>query len=163
MTLTSDFVEDLLIKLGGGLSDWTLEMLLDAMSYSIEVSKSPSLSAVFPQLKGYHRNLRADENQPAFEATYVFTSKDGEVDATACFTEGGLDVSDVAAENWDINVVFQDEGALMRFFFTGGENILEFVLDNSVEVYGNINYIFKLGFMARDLKRRLGLDFRRVA
>jgi hypothetical protein len=30
-------------------------------------------------------------------------------------------------------------------------------LNNEVEIDGNLNYIYKLGYMAHDLERRLGL------
>ena len=60
-------------------------------------------------------------------------------------------------DNWDIKVTFKDVDALWKFIFSGGTDIIDSVLANDVQVYGNLNYLFKFGFMARDLKERLGL------
>ena len=43
------------------------------------------------------------------------------------------------------------------FLFSRDQDILDSLLANDVELDGNLNYIYKFGFMARDLGRRLGV------
>jgi hypothetical protein len=47
---------------------------------------------------------------------------------------------------------------LRAFLLSKNQDILDSVLANTVEVDGNLNYIYKFGFMVRDLIRRLGFD-----
>ena len=56
-----------------------------------------------------------------------------------------------------VTVTFKDSAAMRRFLFSKDQDILASLLANEVEVDGNLNYIYKLGFMARDLTRRLGI------
>ena len=63
----------------------------------------------------------------------------------------------------DIKVEFADAGALNTFLFSKSQDILDSLLDNTVKVEGNVNFIFKFGFMARDLGHRLGVEDRRAA
>jgi hypothetical protein len=55
-----------------------------------------------------------------------------------------------------VRVRFTDGAALRRFLFAEDQDILDSLLANEVELTGNLNYIYKFGFMARDLQRRLG-------
>ena len=41
--------------------------------------------------------------------------------------------------------------------FSRDQDILNSLLANDVEVDGNLNYVYKFGFMARDLGHRLGV------
>jgi hypothetical protein len=45
---------------------------------------------------------------------------------------------------------------LRDFIFSRDQDILNSILANQVEVDGNLNYIYKFGFMARDLAKRVG-------
>jgi hypothetical protein len=87
----------------------------------------------------------------------VFTTADGKLAATARFDNGDMHVDTKAASDWTVRVKFTDAAALRRFLFATGQDILGSILDNDVELDGNVNYVYKLGFMARDLEHRLGL------
>jgi hypothetical protein len=140
-----------LLELIGGLSksiaDWTLDNLLTAMSLAFK------LSDYFPKLQGYDANIED------FNAFYAFATEDGAVRSAAIFKNGEMSVDpDPELDKWDIRVNFKDVDALWRLIFSGGTDIVDSVLANDVQVYGNLNYLFKFGFMARDLKERLLLD-----
>jgi hypothetical protein len=61
-------------------------------------------------------------------------------------------------DKWNVRITFKDAPALHAFLFSKNQDILDSLLRNEVEVDGNLNYIHKFGFMARDLIRRLGVD-----
>lgn len=133
--LSRDLVEQLRTR----VTDDFLELLLKAMEASFYLSRS------------YRRHI---EN---FVATYVFATADGTVAATMYFHDGEVEVGEDAAEDFTARVTFADAAALRRFLFAEHQDILQSILANEVEVAGNINYIYKFGYMARDLERRLGL------
>jgi len=98
-----------------------------------------------------------EANLERFRARYVFATTDGKVGATAQFEDGDMKVSGEAADDFTVRVRFKDAAALRRFLFAQKQDVLDSLLNNEVELDGNVNYIYKFGYMARDLERRLGL------
>ena len=60
-------------------------------------------------------------------------------------------------DDWNVRVTFKNPAALRDFLFSQNQDILDSILANTVEVDGNLNYIYKFGFMARDIRKRIGL------
>lgn len=127
-------------ELGDAATDRFLEFLLRGMHLAFDLCKS------------YRRNIEC------FDARYVFKTRDGGADVTADFADGDMQVHDDAKDQWTVRVTFANAAALRTFLFAGNHDILNSILANEVEVEGNVNYLYKFGFMARDLMRRLGLD-----
>jgi hypothetical protein len=145
-----EFIGDLSDK----MADWTLEHLLTAMKLAFEASES--FPAALLGLQGYHANIED------FNAVYAFATKDATEDdgvqTAAIFENGEMWIEETAPDKWDVRVDFKNVPAFWKFIFSGGQDIVESLLDNDVEVYGNLNYLYKFGFMARDLKERLRLN-----
>ncbi|VAV85529.1 hypothetical protein MNBD_DELTA01-1366, partial [hydrothermal vent metagenome] len=95
---------------------------------------------------------------------YLFVSEDGAICEAATFkdnrmkVEKEVDPGDRLIENWDIIVKFKDARALRNYLFSEDQDILNLILTNDVEVEGNLNYLFKFGFISKDLLRKTGLD-----
>ncbi|MFH0957763.1 MAG: hypothetical protein V1897_03585 [Pseudomonadota bacterium] len=138
-------------ELSGDISDWALETLLNGMSLAFRISESGIGNML--GLDGYNRNIE----QP-FRAVYVFCDEDKAMEATARFLDGKMLVSKDGTEQWDLKVSFRDVKAFWRFMLSGGDDIVDSILANDVEVYGNVNHLHKFGFMAKDLIKRLGLS-----
>ena len=139
-------------RLKGNIADWSLERFLDFMKWSIDNSRDGLLK--LPALKGYYKNVEG------FSAIYVFTTQDKTVQTTARFINGVMTVEPLAAEEWDLKIVFKDVPAFWRLIISGGNKIVDAILANDVQVYGNLNYLYKFGFMVKDLmSEKLGLDF----
>jgi hypothetical protein len=133
-------VQALKDELEGKLTDKFVELLL----YGMELA--------FILFAGYRRNLRG------FRAAYVLRTADQRVAASALFGGGGMTVRREAVAAPNATITFKDSASLLRFLFSRDQDILASVLANDVEVDGNLNYVYKLGYMARDLERRLGLQ-----
>ena len=129
----------LLEQFCGKVTDEFLELLLRGMELS------------FCLLKGYRENIED------FGGTYVFTSDDGRVGCSAVFSAGDMDVDSKPRPSYDVRVSFRDAKALWRFLLAENQDILDSILANEVDVDGNLNYIYKFGFLARDLQHRLGV------
>jgi hypothetical protein len=127
-------------EIGGIVTDKFLELLLRGLDLAFCLSKS------------YRRNLRD------FAGRYLFQTADGLVAAAATFGKGEMHVHEEAIEDWDVRITFQDAAALRGYLFSRDQDILDSILANEVEVDGNLNYVYKFGFMARDLARRLGVE-----
>ena len=126
-------------QLSGKVTDDFLDLLLDGMDLAFCLSK------------GYRKNIKN------FEGRYLFRTGDGRVAGSAIFKHGDMKTPEDAIGDWDARVTFKDADALNAFIFSRDQDILDSILANDVEVDGNLNYIYKFGFMARDLGRRLGV------
>jgi hypothetical protein len=110
-----------------------------------------SMEVAFLLIGDYRRrNLRG------FRGRYVLRTADNRVAASALFRWRRMKVKTFAVAQPNVTITFKDPGALRRFLLSKDQDILASLLANEVEVDGNLNYVYKLGFMARDLTRRLG-------
>lgn len=126
-------------ELGGILTDEFLEILLRGMDLA------------FCLCSGYRKNI---EN---FRGRYLFSTADGEVLVSAVFGDGNMAVKSGIIDPWDTRITFKDAAALRSFIFSQDQDIIDSLLKDEVAVDGNLNFIYKFGFMARDLTHRLGL------
>lgn len=143
-----DELIELVDILTGPIAGLTLESLLKGMSLAFYLSRN---APAVLHLEGYHANIEG------FEAVYAFATEEGPVHTTAAFKDGKMLVKGGTPNKWDLRVNFKDVAAFWKFIFSGGKDIIESLLANDVQVYGNLNYLYKFGFMARDLMDRLPL------
>jgi len=129
-------IEEILAALSGVATEKFVELLLNAMKNGFDRSSS------------YHRNI---EN---FNGSYVFRTADDRVCLAAIFDQDGMEVRESAPDEWDARVTFLNVPAFQRFLFSRDQDILNSLLANEVQVDGNLNYIYKLGYMARELQQR---------
>lgn len=99
----------------------------------------------------YRRNIEV------FTGRYLFRTADGAIAASAVFDGGNMHVRKEEIGDWNVRVTFRNAAGLRAFLLSKNQDILDSILRNDVEVDGNLNYIYKLGFMSRELTRRLGL------
>ncbi len=121
------------------VTDDFLELLLKAMDVSFFLSSD------------YRRNIEG------FRGRYLFKTSTGGVASGAVFKKSNMKIHKEGIDDWDIKVEFTDADALNTFLFSKNQDILNSILDNTVKVEGNVNFIFKFGFMAKDLGHRLGV------
>lgn len=95
------------------------------------------------------------KNIDGFKGKYLFKTADNTVITTASFNDGRMNVGDNEITDWNAKITFKNSAALRKFLFSKNQDILDSLLANTVEVDGNLNYIYKFGFLARDLRRRL--------
>lgn len=131
--------EMLRVELSGVATDEFLELLLRGMD------------SAFWLFRGYRQNIKN------FSGRYVFNTRSNRVAASAVFKDGDMIVHEEALDQWDVKVTFENAQALRNFLFSSDQDIVDSLLRNQVEVDGNLNYIYKFGFMARDLRHRLGI------
>ncbi len=121
------------------LTDEFLETLLRGMDLSFLLSPS------------YRANIRG------FHGTCVFRTSDNKVTATAVFQDGHMEVTGRARDDYNVRVTFKDAHALWSFLLSENQDILDSILANTVDVEGNLNYLYRFGFLAKDLTCRLGI------
>jgi hypothetical protein len=143
--ITGNFIAKLLSRnlikeLSGELTDKFMELLLGGMDLSFCLSR------------GYRKNIKN------FKGRYLFQTADGMVEASATFDKTNMKVHTEAISDWNVRVTFKDAAALRAYIFSKDQDILDSILKNEVEVDGNLNYIYRFGFLARDLVHRLGIE-----
>lgn len=125
---------------GEVLSDNLMELLLRA------------LDVLFFLDKGFRANIEG------FSGRYVFATADekgGKVDVSAIFKGGDMEVDQKEISDWDVKVTFSNSDALWGFLLSENQDIVDSVLRNNVKIEGNLNYIYKFGFMVKDLVHRV--------
>jgi hypothetical protein len=127
-------------ELEGKLTDKFVELLLFGMELA------------FLLLPSYRSNLRR------FRGSYVLRTSDGRVAASAVFADGKMEVAKQAVPSPTVSVTFANPAAFRRFIFSKDQDILESLMANEVEVDGNVTYIYKFGYLARNLTLRLGIS-----
>ena len=132
--------KDLTNQISGKVTDKFLELLLKGMDLAFYLSK------------GYRKNIKD------FSARYVFRTSDQLVGVTTDFRDGDMRIHEEADDDWNARITFKSAAALRSFIFSKDQDILNSLLKNEVEVDGNLNYIYKFGFMARDLAHKLGVQ-----
>ncbi len=95
------------------------------------------------------------QNINDFYGQYQFVSKNGHLQVVLEFDHGKVHFREGRAVNPNVTVFFKDGGSLIRFFISRKKDILQAMLRNELETKGNLNYIFKLGFMANHLDLEL--------
>ncbi len=126
----SELIEEILKE----ASDRFPMLLLEGMSWAFFLDRD------------FRKNI---EN---FEGRYVFrTGKNPAEEYSATFRDGGMKVKEGGLEEWDVRITFQDAEGLKAFLFSKDNDMLNAVLENKVQTDGNLNYLYKFGFMARSL------------
>lgn len=138
-------LDDLIDAAQAAIADKSLESLLHAMDLAFELSQWHLI------LEGYYSNI---EN---FEGKYDFEAGDG-VRVGVVFGGGEMTVYHEGVHDWNAKISFISGEALMRFLLSRNHDVLDSVLQNEVQVEGNLNYVYKFGFMAKDLMHRLKLE-----
>ncbi|RJX26032.1 MAG: hypothetical protein C4531_16385 [Desulfurivibrio sp.] len=101
---------------------------------------------VFVVNADYRRNLKN------FEGRYQFCSKDGEVTIAALFHDNRMEVMEKKIDKPDITITFRDGRTLLNFIIAPRQDILGSMLRHDVVTEGNLNYLYKFGFMAKQLQ-----------
>lgn len=111
-----------------------LELLLGALRIGL---------AVDPQL---HRGVQD------FDGRYRLATRDKAVDVALTFRHGHLDVGEDATGPFNATLWFRDERALMRFFAARNPDLFASLLNQDVVTEGNLNYIYRLAYLARHVQ-----------
>ncbi len=118
-----------------GLAEDFLEVLLDLMKivYSLPL--------------GYEKNIKN------FTGRYQFLDMTREIAVGVDFHDGSMHVKEGEIDDPHIKITFKDGSALMKFLLEPNQDVLAAMLHHEVTPDGNLNYLYKFGFMARQLQK----------
>ena len=97
------------------------------------------------------------ENIKDFSAVIVFRTRNNGVGATAVFRDGDMSVESKPRPTYDTRLTFKDGEGLFRSLLAGDQDILDTMLTNPVEAEGNLSYLYRFGYLAKELTLRLGV------
>lgn len=137
-------VSELKRQVLGAATDKFIEILLRGMDLYFFITPDDD----------FRRNLNN------FNGRYYFKGADRaeNIRVSATFSNGDMHVHDDAIDDWDVMVTFKNGKALRDYIFSPKQDIFDSISKNAVKVDGNLNHIFKFGFMVQDLMRRLGIE-----
>ena len=94
----------------------------------------------------YRRNIKN------FAGRYQFRSADGQLTMAAVFSNGVMEVTEHAIADPHITITFRDGKTLLNFILSPRQDILGSMLRHDVRTNGNLNYLNKFGYMAKQLQ-----------
>jgi hypothetical protein len=130
-------------QLLGAITDDFVELLLKGMDWFFLLTP----------------DARFRENLKNFKGKYLFKTANENVMTSATFSNGNMHVYDNAIDDWDVKVTFKNGKAFRDFILSEKQDIFDWLSRNEVEVDGNLNHIFKFGFMARAVMGKLERAF----
>ena len=133
------YIRRVTADIGEDLVDASLETLLGVMRFFFILDRD------------YRDNIRG------FNGRYSFESQDGDIAASAAFARNRMKVYRHRVEDTNVRIIFKDGEALMRFLFSRNPDIIAAVLANEVTYDGNLNYLAKFAYMARNLQLRFSI------
>jgi len=95
-------------------------------------------------------------NLSGFTGRYQFLTPDGAVTVSAVFEHSCMRVCERAIRNAHLTLTFSSGRALLDYLLNPSGDVLSSVLRHEVEPEGNLNYLYKFGYMARYLQRAVG-------
>lgn len=132
-----------------------LEHLIDdASSEAMDKLLYFALEAMSMMLK---LNKKFRGNIENFEAKYSFSSSDGKMGVSALFDNDKMKVVDKESGEHTVSVTFKNGIVMAKFLFSPDPDIISGLLDNKLTLDGNMNYIFKFIYMARQIPEYLGI------
>lgn len=124
---------------GAKLTDKFLELLLRILDLFLDLCED------------FKKNIHN------FRGRYLFQTQSEIVVASAVFENGEMEVMEDEIEDWDVRITFKDAATLRRFIFAEKPDVLDYLLDNAIDIDGNMNYLYKFLFIVQDLNYRLGV------
>jgi len=104
------------------------------------------MSLMFVIDHDYRKNIQN------FSGRYQFSSQDGQITMAALFNNGHMKVVEDVISNPDITITFRNGRTLLNFIITPRQDILGSMLRQDVKTDGNLNYLYRFGFMAKQLQ-----------
>lgn len=123
-------------RLDSWLAKRILELALKGMSLFFEISKE------------FRRNI------DGFHGRYQFTTTYNSFAVIAEFTGKGLKVREGSIKDADISVIFKygkTLKTLISYYLTTDPDIMKLMLDNGVELKGNLNYMIRFSYMTNQI------------
>ena len=145
-------------RAGGHVTRLTQRTLVKGMKGEVKVTDDfldllmMGMDLAFSVMKDYRKNI---EN---FEGCYHFETREHNVKSGAIFKDGRMKVVPEGILFPDAKVRFEDFKSLWKYIFSKDQELLDLILENKIELEGNMNLLFKFCFMVKDLKQRLGLE-----
>ncbi len=118
-----------------GVAEEFLELLLGFMSIMLVVDAD------------FRRHAQGPE------ARYALRSADGAISIGATLRDGFLSVAEGPPRAPHATVIFRDGRSLMRSLLSAEPDLLGALLRQEVSFEGNLNYVYRLAFLARRLQR----------
>lgn len=102
--------------------------------------------------KNYRKNLKN------FNGRYLFATLDGQVNVAVTFADEKMVVYEKTLQHYDVRVDFKDYTAIVEFLTKPDLDILGQMLNQKLDFSGNLNYLYKFGYMTRRLMLQLGIS-----
>jgi hypothetical protein len=97
---------------------------------------------------------------PGFKAKLVFKTRRTQdpVECSAIFADGLMQERKGSVPAPDATIIFKDGLSLFNYvFFSKDHDVVNLLLENQIEIDGNLSLVYKFMYMVRNLIRPLGL------
>ena len=99
----------------------------------------------------FRRNLKN------FNGRYLFKTIDGPINVAVTCANEKMSVYEKTLQHYNVRVDFKDYKAVVDFLTDPDLDVLDQMLNQKLRFSGNLNYLYKFGYMARHLMLQLGI------
>jgi hypothetical protein len=137
-----------------GYTDWLLQKSHESFTKVIGSKLAVDfLEALLDLMKiAYSLPLGYEKNIANFTGRYQFLDTTRDIAVGVNFHDGRMDVIHGEIEDPHLKITFKDGPTLMKFLLEPKQDVLSAMLHHEVTPDGNLNYLYKFGFMARQLQ-----------
>lgn len=104
------------------------------------------MAFIFAFDSDYRKNIKK------FDGRYQFNDVEGGITVSAVFKDGYMRVYEKNISDPHITVTFRNGRVLLNFLFSPQQDILGAMLRHDVQTNGNLNYLYRFGFLAKQLQ-----------
>ena len=101
--------------------------------------------------RAYRKNLKG------FAADYLFVTEKGNINVAVTFRNNRMWVYEETIDSYNVRVDFADYKAVMAYLCNPDPDLLDQLLNQKLEFYGNLNYLYKFVYLSRHLLFTLGI------
>lgn len=124
-------------QLGAEVTEEGLKLLLRGMALALCVDRE------------FRKNIKD------FNGRYLFTTLNGPINVAVTCANNKMSVYEKDIQHYNVRVDFKDYKAIVDFLTQPELDIIDQMLNQKLQFSGNLNYLYKLGYMARHLLRKL--------
>ena len=97
------------------------------------------------------------KNLKNFNGRYLFKTINRPVNVAVTCKDGKMSVYEKTLQHYNVRVDFKDYKAVVDFLTDPDLDVLDQMLNQKLQFSGNLNYLYKFGYMARHLMQRFGI------
>jgi len=136
------------------------ELITEKQSQTLDVRLTKMITVSLfagTKIAGYLSEDFFQKNLKGFSGSLQLRTVDDRIQIGLKCKQGKICVDTQKKDGWDVVVIFKNMESFQYFMLSNNPDIMAEAIQNNINISGNINQLYKLGFVLNDLRERIGL------